>query len=121
MYIDMMCADMTELTVLSCCRPISAPALADEEAAATATLFKALADPARVKIVNLLATSDGPVCACEFEPALGLKQATVSHHLKKLTDVGLLEREQRGKWAYFSLDPEALARVAALVQPVEVT
>src|SRR3954451_9267097 len=116
-----MFVDMTALDALACCRPLGTPALGDDEAAATATLFKALADPARVKIVNLLATSPAPVCACEFEPALGLAQATVSHHLKKLTEAGLLEREQRGKWAYFSLDPAALARVAALVQLPEVT
>jgi len=116
-----MFVDMTALDALACCRPLGTPALGDDEAAATATLFKALADPARVKIVNLLATSPAPVCACEFEPALGLAQATVSHHLKKLTEAGLLEREQRGKWAYFSLDPAALARVAALVQLPEVS
>ena len=94
--------------------------MSDEESAATAAVFRALADPARVKIVNLLATSDSPVCACEFEPALGLSQPTVSHHLKKLTEVGLLEREQRGKWAYFSLDDDAIAHVADLIRPREV-
>ena len=109
-----MFVDMKTIDVLSCCRPLGSTALADEEAAAAATLFKALADPARVKIVNLLATSSGPVCACEFEPALGLAQATVSHHLGKLTAAGLLAREQRGKWAYFSLDTTAL-RTLALV------
>jgi len=56
------------------------------------------------------------VCACEFEPALRLSQPTVSHHLKRLTDAGLLEREQRGKWVYFSLVPEALDRLASLVE-----
>ena len=61
--------------------------------------------------MNLLATSDGPVCACEFEPALGLSQPTVSHHLKKLTEAGLLEREQRGRWAYFSLKPEVSSQL----------
>ena len=90
--------------------------LSDEEAESTAAVYRALADPARVKIVNLLATSGDPVCACEFEPALGLAQATVSHHLKKLTDAGLLEREQRGKWAYFSINREAMARVAGLAE-----
>src|ERR687888_1463866 len=104
-------------TVADCCRPLAAESLAEEEAEATARLFKALADPARVKIVNRLAQSDGPVCVCEFIPALDLSQATVSHHLKKLTEVGLLEREQRGKWAYFSLDGEALTRIASLVDP----
>jgi ArsR family transcriptional regulator len=83
-------------------------------------VFKTLADPARVKIVNLLAGNGEPVCACEFIPALGLTQATVSHHLKKLTDVGLLEREQRGKWAYFSLKPDALAQLANLIRIPEV-
>ena len=73
-----------------------------------------------MKIVNILATSEEPVCACEFIPALGLSQATVSHHLKKLTDAGLLEREQRGKWAYFSINPEASARLAGLVDFPEV-
>jgi ArsR family transcriptional regulator, arsenate/arsenite/antimonite-responsive transcriptional repressor len=102
--------------VIACCRPLAARALSDEQAEATAALFRAVADPARVKIVNLLATSDEPVCACEFEPALGLSQPTVSHHLKKLTDVGLLEREQRGKWAYFSLNGQAIERLASLVQ-----
>ncbi|MFN0152804.1 MAG: ArsR/SmtB family transcription factor [Gaiella sp.] len=84
------------------------------EAEATADLFKALADPARVRIVNLLATSGIPICACDFEPALGLSQPTVSHHLKKLTEAGLLEREQRTKWAYFSLRRDAVEKLAAV-------
>jgi ArsR family transcriptional regulator len=115
-----MLVDMTSLELVACCRPLAASTLSEEEAEATASLFKALADPARVRIVNLLATSEEPVCACEFIPALGLAQATVSHHLKKLTDAGLLEREQRGKWAYFSINPEASARLAGLVDFPEV-
>ena len=74
----------------------------------------ALSDPARVRIVNLVATSDEPVCACHLIEPLGLSQPTVSHHLKRLVDSGLLEREQRGKWAYFSLAPEAATRLASL-------
>ena len=81
------------------------PILSDEEAEASAALFAALADPARVRIVNLLATSDEPVCICNLIGPLGLSQPTVSHHMKKLLDAGLLEREQRGKWAYFTLIP----------------
>jgi ArsR family transcriptional regulator, arsenate/arsenite/antimonite-responsive transcriptional repressor len=73
-----------------------------------------------VKIVNLLATKSEPVCACEFEPALRLSQPTVSHHLKRLTEAGLLEREQRGKWAYFSLNPEASSQLERLVRIPEV-
>ncbi len=94
--------------------------LSDDEADATAALLRALGDPARVKILNLLATSTEPVCACEFEPALGLAQPTVSHHLKKLTDSGLLEREQRGRWAYFTIKPEAMAHIAGLFDYQEV-
>src|SRR6266704_2127095 len=108
------------LELIDCCQPLGAAALSDDEAEATASLFRALADPARVKIVNLLATTAEPVCACEFEPALQLSQPTVSHHLKKLTEAGLLEREQRGKWAYFSLDPEASSQLERLVRISEV-
>jgi ArsR family transcriptional regulator len=97
-----------------CCAPLAAPVLSDEEAEGTAALFRALADPARVRIVNVLATSDEPICVCNLTEPLRLSQPTVSHHLKKLVDAGLLEREQRGKWAYYSLNPDAMARVASL-------
>ena len=102
-------------TPIACCVPLATPLLSTEEAAATAALFRALADPARVRIVNALATTDDPVCVCELIEPLGLSQGTVSHHLKKLTDAGLLEREQRGRWAYYSLSPEAASTLAALV------
>jgi ArsR family transcriptional regulator, arsenate/arsenite/antimonite-responsive transcriptional repressor len=102
-------------TAIACCAALAAPALTDDEAEATAALFRALADPARVRIVNALARSAEPVCACEFEPLLGLAQPTVSHHLKKLTEAGLLERESRGRWAYFSIGAEAVARLASVV------
>lgn len=102
------------LEAVACCGPLSAPTLTEEEAAGTAELFKALGDPARVRIVNLIATAREAVCACEFNDALGLAQPTVSHHLKKLTDAGLLEREQRGKWAYFSLKRDAVEKLAAV-------
>jgi ArsR family transcriptional regulator len=109
-----------ELPLIACCSPLDASSLSDDEAEAAAQLFKALADPARVRLVNLLATSDEPVCVCDLIPSLGLAQPTVSHHLKKLTDAGLLEREQRGRWAYYALNREALARLATLVELEEV-
>jgi len=109
---------------MACCASLATVSLSDAEAQATAALFSALADPARVRIVNVIATSDEPVCACHLIEPLGLAQPTVSHHLKRLVAAGLLEREQRGKWAYFSLTPEASARLAGLVdltsQPEEV-
>jgi ArsR family transcriptional regulator, arsenate/arsenite/antimonite-responsive transcriptional repressor len=95
------------------CVPLGAPSLSDDQVEATARLFKALADPHRVKIVNLLAISPEPVCVCEFTGPLGLSQPTVSHHLKKLLDAGLLDREQRGTWAYYSLRRDALGGLAA--------
>lgn len=99
---------------VACCAPLAAPRLDADAAEATARLFGALADPARVRIVNALATSAEAVCACELEPLLGLSQPTVSHHLKRLTDAGLLEREQRGRWAYFSLRRDAVETLAAV-------
>jgi ArsR family transcriptional regulator len=106
--------NMTELSPVACCAPLGAPVLSDEEAEATAELFRALADPARVRVLNLLATSDEPVCVCNLIEPLGLSQPTVSHHLKKLVDAGLLDREQRGKWAYFSIRPAAVERLAGV-------
>ena len=106
-------ADPTTTTA-ACCAPLGAPSLSDDQAEATARLFKALADPHRVKIINLLATSPDPVCVCEFTAPLGVSQPTVSHHLKQLMDAGLLEREQRGTWAYYSLNHDTLGRLAAV-------
>ena len=103
------------LDAIGCCAPLNAAVLSDEEAEATAGLFKALADPARVRIMNVLATSDGePVCVCHLIEPLGLAQPTVSHHMKRLLDAGLVEREQRGKWAYFSLSRDAVEKLAAV-------
>jgi ArsR family transcriptional regulator len=102
-------------TAVSGCAALAASALSNEEAEATARLFAALGDPHRVKIVNLLATSREPVCVCNLIQPLGLAQPTVSHHMKKLVEVGLLEREQRGKWAFFSLNHEAVSKLAGLI------
>ena len=105
---------------IACCAPLSAPMLSDEEAEATAELFRALGDPARVRIVNVLATTAEPVCVCELVEPLGLTQPTVSHHLKKLTDVGVLDRRERGRWAFYSLRPEAAERLSGLMDLKEV-
>ena len=105
----------TILDAIDCCAPLSSTVLSQDEAVATAELFKALADPARVRIINLLATSDGEaVCVCHLIEPLGLTQPTVSHHMKRLLDAGLVEREQRGKWAFFSLRPEAAERLSVV-------
>jgi ArsR family transcriptional regulator len=101
-------------TSVSCCAPLASPVLSSDQAAATAELFKALGDPARVRLVNLLATSTEPVCICNLVEPLGLSQPTVSHHMSKLREAGLVEREQRGKWAYFSLQRDAVEKLAAI-------
>jgi ArsR family transcriptional regulator len=97
-----------------CCAPLAASSLSEEETLATAELFRALGDPARVRIVNAIARSGGEVCACDLIEPSGLAQPTVSHHLKKLLDAGLLEREQRGKWAFYSLKRGAVEKLAAV-------
>lgn len=99
----------------ACCVPLTAIRLTDEEAAATAAVFKALGDPHRVRIVNLLAAAPEPVCVCDLTPALGISQPTVSHHLKRLLSAGLVELERRGTWSYYSLDKTAIARLATVV------
>ena len=102
-------------SAVACCAPVAAPTLSDDEVEATARLFRAIGEPARVRILNALATTDEPVCVCNLIEPLGLTQPTVSHHLRTLTLAGLLDREQRGKWAYFSLKPEAAERLAGLL------
>jgi ArsR family transcriptional regulator len=105
---------MSQAETIACCAPLAAPVLSDAEAEATAALFQALGDPARVRILNLLATAGGEVCGCDLTGPLGLSQPTVSHHLKKLLDAGLLERDRRGKWAYYSLNRQAVRKLAAV-------
>lgn len=99
----------------ACCAPLSAARLSDDEAMATAKLFKALSDPHRVRIVNMLSNSAEPICVCDFTEPIGLAQPTVSHHLKKLLDAGLVRREQRGTWSYYSLNDDAMARLRDVV------
>jgi ArsR family transcriptional regulator, arsenate/arsenite/antimonite-responsive transcriptional repressor len=96
---------MQTLPVL-CCGPTT-PALDPAEAELLAARFKALADPARVAILNRLAGAD-EVCVCNFVDALDIRQPTVSHHLKVLRDSGLVESARRGTWAYYRLVPGAV-------------
>jgi ArsR family transcriptional regulator len=100
----------------ACCVPIARAGMSHADAETTAVLFKALADPHRVRVVNLLAVSGDPVCVCDLTALLGLSQPTVSFHMKKLVDAGLLEREQRGVWAYYSLREDAVRRLGDVVR-----
>jgi len=108
--------ELRDTAPASCCVPIAGAEMSREDAAVTARLFKALADPHRVRVVNLLAVSGEPVCVCDLTQTLGLSQPTVSFHMKKLVDAGLLAREQRGVWAYYSLREEAVRRLGHVVR-----
>jgi ArsR family transcriptional regulator len=107
---------MTSLPLVQCCAPLAEPALTDAEAGELEQVFKALADRRRVKILNRLLAADGEaVCVCDLEQLLGIAQPTVSYHLKQLLDAGIVEREKRGSFAYYSLSDGALRRVCGLL------
>jgi len=97
-----------------CCPPLTGGRLDEAAATELAGVLKALADPVRLRLVSIVAAAPtGEVCACDLPALLGRSQPTISHHLSLLVDARLLEREQRGKWAWFRLRPERLAEVRA--------
>lgn len=93
-----------------CCEPLLSSPLDDEDASELASVLKALADPVRLRLVSIIA-ANGEGCACDFPAVIGKSQPTVSHHLSQLVKAGILQREQRGKWAWFRVDAERLASV----------
>jgi ArsR family transcriptional regulator len=98
-----------------CCPSGLTEPIGRDSAEALATLLKAVADPARLQLLALIRAADsGEACACDLTEPLGLSQPTVSHHLKVLADAGLITRERRGTWAWFSVVPERLAEIAAV-------
>jgi ArsR family transcriptional regulator, arsenate/arsenite/antimonite-responsive transcriptional repressor len=99
------------------CRSSVRPPLPPDEAARTANVFRALANPHRVQLMGMLSRVGVPVCVCDLQQALGLAQSTTSHHLKQLVGAGLLRREQRGLWAYYSVDPDAVELLRDLIEP----
>jgi ArsR family transcriptional regulator, arsenate/arsenite/antimonite-responsive transcriptional repressor len=105
---------LTDATV--CCAPITREPLGADAAEAFAKTLKALADPARLRLVSMVAAHDGQeACVCDLIEPLGLSQPTVSHHLKILVDAGILNRDKRGVWAYYSIVPGSLDAVAAVL------
>lgn len=103
------------LPAVACCAPLAREPLTAEDAVGLAGVLKAIADPARLRLLSLVAARDGDACACDLTEPLGLSQPTVSHHLKTLVEAGLLHREKRGVWAYYSLVPGALDDVARVL------
>lgn len=101
----------------ACCSTIHGSALTAEEADPIARTFKALGDPARVRLLSLIAASEGgEACICDLTEPVGLSQPTVSHHMKLLVDAGLATREQRGKWAYYRVVTDALDRAVSALR-----
>jgi ArsR family transcriptional regulator, arsenate/arsenite/antimonite-responsive transcriptional repressor len=97
-----------------CCPPVTACRLDEQAASELAAVLKALADPVRLRLVSIIAAAPtGEVCACDLPGLLGRSQPTVSHHLSQLVHAGLIDREQRGKWAWFRLRPDRFAAVRA--------
>ena len=95
----------------ACCEPVVYPDIQREQAERTASVAKALGDPVRMQLVDVLRKHAGKVCVCELVPLFDLSQPTVSHHLKVLREAGLVESEGRGTWAYYKLVPEAVGRL----------
>ena len=100
--------------IRNCCEPVLVEPIAAEEADELAAGFKLLADPVRLRIISLIANSpQGEMCSCDLSPLLGRSQPTISHHLSILVKAGILQREQRGKWAWFTLSDAKLSEVCA--------
>lgn len=103
-----------------CCEPICCAPLSEPDAASMSTRLKALSDPTRLRLFSLISTA-GEQCACDLTEPLGVGQPTVSHHLKVLLEAGLVEREQRGKWAYYSVVTDSLEELSRFLDPALAT
>src|SRR3954451_15957954 len=107
-----------EVLTASCCAPLAEAPLSEDDAAVLANRLKAVAEPARLRLVSLLLSRPGQEARiCDLTGPLGLSQPTISHHMKVLVDAGLLIREKRGRWAYFRAVPQAFESLAQALQP----
>ncbi len=108
--------ELTPVQAVACCSPLTKEPLSAEGAERIAPLLKALADPVRLRLLSLVAShADGEACVCDLNDAFDLSQPTISHHLKVLHEVGLLDRSKRGVWVYYRIRSEALADVGVLL------
>ncbi len=106
---------LTPVEAVACCSPLAQEPLSHDQAGRIAPLLKALADPVRLRLLSLVAShQDGEACVCDLNDAFDLSQPTISHHLKVLHDVGLLDRTKRGVWVYYRIRSEALADLGSL-------
>lgn len=107
---------LTPVEAVACCSPLTQEPLSSDQAERIAPLLKALADPVRLRLLSLVAShSDGEACVCDLNDAFDLSQPTISHHLKVLHEVGLLDRSKRGVWVYYAIRRSALADLGALI------
>ncbi|MEO7720390.1 MAG: metalloregulator ArsR/SmtB family transcription factor [Pseudolysinimonas sp.] len=105
--------------IAACCAPITREIISESEAEQLSRSLKAVADPARLRLISLVAAHEGgEACVCDLTKPIGLSQPTVSHHLKVLVDAGLLTRSKRATWAYYKLVPGALDSIAAVLTTV---
>jgi ArsR family transcriptional regulator len=108
--------ELTPVQTVACCSPLLREPLTDDQAERVAPLLKALAEPVRLRLMSLVASHvGGEACVCDLADAFDLSQPTISHHLKVLHEIGLLDRTKRGVWVYYKVRTEALADVAALL------
>ncbi|GAA2625230.1 metalloregulator ArsR/SmtB family transcription factor [Actinomadura fulvescens] len=106
---------LDDVTAPGCCAPLSGPLMAADEAAELSKVFKALSDPVRLRLLNLIAAHEGgEACVCDLTGPFELTAPTISHHLKVLRQAGLIEGERRGTWVYYRAVPEALTRLSGL-------
>lgn len=104
---------------IPCCAPLAEAPLSETDASQVAGRLKAVAEPARLRLVSLILASAGQeACVCDLTAPLGLSQPTVSHHMRVLVDAGLLVREKRGRWAYYRAVPEAFGGLARVLAPL---
>ena len=108
--------ELTPVETVACCSPLVQEPISAEQADRIAPLLKAVADPVRLRLLSLVAShADGEACVCDLNDAFDLSQPTISHHLKVLHEVGLLDRSKRGVWVYYRARPEALSDLAKLL------
>jgi ArsR family transcriptional regulator len=102
----------------ACCTPLTTAPLAVEQAEDLAARLKAIADPTRLRLLSIVLASEGmQACTCDLTGPLGLSQPTVTHHLHRLAEAGLVVGERRGTWTYYRVVPDALAALAAVINP----
>ncbi|SNS60847.1 ArsR family transcriptional regulator [Actinomadura mexicana] len=106
---------LDDISAPVCCAPLSGPALSEHEAVELAGVFKALSDPVRLRLLNMIASAEGgEACVCDLTGSFELTAPTISHHLKVLRQAGLIDGERRGTWVYYQAVPERLTRLSGL-------